>query len=276
MKKISSLAVISIFLLAYMPANAFTMYGNSAGIGPDLVSQLDISGSPLAGTLVQNFNVSNGNGRGVVVVGNILYSTQVGDPNIYKTDLTTGLPLGSITTNVASMSTLAWDGSTFWTSDYTGNNNAYQIDINGNTLKTIQLSFAGNNYDGMEYFNGKLIANRGDAATGPYDVYDLDGNLLQAAFITTTGSSTGIAFDGTYFYTSNVFAGTLSQWDGTTGAFIADIPLSGNGYGFLIEDLSVDYAQRPGTGSPVPEPVTLLLLGVGLMGITGYGRKKLS
>lgn len=260
--------------------HAATMFANSATFGPDLLHELDITGA--SGTLVSNRTVSTGNGRGVVVVGNTIYSTESGPSGnifggsnaIYMTDRTTGLSLGTISVSAlpvgAAMSTLAWDGSSFWTSEYLGGNHAYQIDTSGNIIKTISLGLASHNMDGMEYFNGKLIVNRGDTV-GPYDVYDLDGNLLQAAFISASSGTTGIAFDGTDFFTSNIYAGTLSQWNGTTGAFLQNISLSGGS--FLIEDLSVDYALRADTGQ-VPEPSTLLLMGSALTGL-GLLRKKL-
>ncbi len=263
-------------------SKAATMYANSATYGPDLLHELNITGT--TGTLVQNFDVSTGNGRGVVVVGNVIYSTEAGPSGsifggsniIYKTDRTTGASLGTITVSGlpagAAMSTLAWDGSAFWTSEYLGGNHGYRIDTSGNIIKTITLGQANFNMDGMEYFYGKLIVNRGDGV-GPYDIYDLDGNLLQASFINPGTFTTGIAFDGTDFFTSNLNAGTLFQWDGTTGAFKNTIYLSGGS--FAIEDLSVDYAQRPDTGGqPIPEPGTMMLLGSGLVGLAGWGRKK--
>lgn len=258
------------------PASALTMFANSATFGPDVVHEFTITGN--SGTLVQNRTVSTGNGRGVVVVGNIIYSTEAGpggnvfggSNQIYMTDRTTGLSLGSISVSGlgagAAMSTLAWDGTDFWSSEYLTGSHAYRIDTAGNIVKTITLG-SGTAKDGLEYFNGKLIANRGDIV-GPYDVYDLDGNLLQAAFI-NDAAATGIAFDGTDFYTSHF--SYLAQWDGTTGAFIQNISLSGGS--FLIEDLSVDYATRSDTS--VPEPSTLLLLGSGLLGLGYFSRKRI-
>lgn len=192
-----------------------------------------------------------------------------GDNKIYMTDLTTHTSLGTITVaglpSGAAMSTLAWDGSQFWTSEYLGGNHAYRIDLSGNITKTIQLSLADHNMDGMEYFDGKLISNRGDVE-GPYDVYDTDGNLIQAAFINDP-DGTGIAYDGTYFYTSHF--SFLKRWD-ATGAFIEDITLDSGS--MVIEDLSVDYATRPDTGQVPDAGGTLALLGIGLTGLAGVRR----
>jgi hypothetical protein len=182
----------------------------------------------------------------------------------------TGNEIGSIQTSNASMATLAWDGTNFWTADYSGTNRAFQIDVNGTNIKTISLANATKYMDGLEYFNGKLIGNREDGG-GIYDVYDLNGNVLQSAFLTNTSArtrtglySTGIAYDGTDFYVSNVSESSVGIFDGATGTFKSTLALTPkvNGNTFLIEDLSFDYAARQDTGgsgsTSVPEPFTIV------------------
>jgi glutamine cyclotransferase len=264
-------------------ASAYTIYGNSASFGNNPLHFIDSN----TGVEQQRFTGQpSGNGRGVVTVGNKIYYTVVNDPKIYIMDKTTGLTTGSILTQNQSMSTLAWDGKYFWTADYSGTNRAFQIDpVTGNNIKTINLANASNFMDGLEYFNGKLIGNRCDGAFGGncgiYDVYDLNGNLLQSAFITSTApsqKSTGIAFDGTNFLLSNINNNSIGLYDGSSGAFIKNINLTSQQGSFLIEDISVDYADRPDTGGGgenVPEPTTMLgLLAFGSLGASSLKRKE--
>jgi hypothetical protein len=255
-------------------ASAYVIYGNSASFGNNPIHQID---STTGIELQRNIGQASGNGRGVVTVGNTLYYTVVGDAHIYMMDRTTGLNTGSILTQNSSMSTLAWDGTSFWTADYSGTNRAFKIDpLTGNNIATITLANAQYYMDGLEYFNGKLIGNRCDAC-GVYDIYDLNGNVLVANFINTGGAGTGIAFDGTDFLVSNLYSPSIGVYDGTTGLLKSTINLTGNG-SFLIEDLSVDYAQREDTGGggggQVPEPASLAILGVGLAAFAAQRRRR--
>ena len=247
-----------------------TLFGNNAGSGNDMANEFDVNIGAGTATLVKSFTLNSGNGRGMVVVGNVMYTTVVGDSHIYETNVTTGLSIGSINTSIASMSTIAWDGTEFWTSDYSGSTHAYEISTSGALLKTITLSSAGNNYDGMEFFNGQLIANEGDAQ-GPYDVYSLaGGSPTTANFLNTAAhnnSSTGIAFDGTDFLTSNIFSSSISVWNGTTGAFIETITLPTTPSGNLIEDLSVNYNTTTNKPSSAPDGgSTIVLFGIAALG----------
>ena len=253
-------------------AQLTTIYGNSAINGTNPIHIID---GTTGVESTRYYGNPGGNGRGIVVVGDVIYYTIVGDSHIYELDRNTGNPIGSIQTQNSSMSTIAWDGSTFWTTDYAGTNTGFQIDpVTGNNLKTVTFSQAGRYMDGMEFFDDKLIVNRGDAV-GTYDIYDLDGNLLQDSFITTpNGSGTGIAYDGTNFLVSDIYNSKIGVYDGTTGSFLNWIDLTSpyDSY-FLIEDLSVDYEQRsdtghPGGGSEIPAPAAVILatLGMGLVG----------
>lgn len=273
----SALAVSLLTLALFAPgASAVIVWGNNASFGNVTIEAFDLD----TGNVVQQFLAPNAlavgdNGRGIAVVGTTLYYTVAGRGEIFITDTVTHADLGTlVNTGLGGISCIAYDGSSLWISAYDGTNNAYRYDMSGNLLGSV--AGFGNYRDGFEIAGNHIITNRGDAV-GPYDLYDLAGNLVQAAFITTDFAPTGITFDGTNYYVSDIFNNAIVVYDGA-GNFVRrqtlGLPLPGTGYGRLLEDISV-LGNVPGNGGgTVPEPGTLLLLGTGLVGLC-VTRKKL-
>jgi len=253
-------------------AGVTTIWGDSATSGAPLLQEWDLNGN-----LLDTISAPHGfNGRGVVQVGNILYYTSAGSNGVYAYNFVTNTDLGTVFTvaGASGLATMAWDGHNFYIGDYSGTNNVYKYSITGTLLQTIPLSKCGGYCDGLEYANGHLVSNRYDGGYGganTYDVYDLNGNLLTAALITghDTSGNTGIAFDGTDYYISNIFDNTISVYS-STGAYLHDIKLQTGGYPTLVEDLSVNYSQVIG----VPEPAAWALMLIGLGSVGGALRSR--
>ena len=217
---------------AVVAAQSNTIYGNNADETPYiLVMTPGAAGFTVTDTLT---NLSGSNGRGIVVVGGTAYYTSANTNQVFSYIVATHTDNGPLFTvaGTAGLSTMAYDGTNFWMGDYSGTNQVFLYSPSGTLLKTVHLSNCLSNCDGLEYFlqggaTPRLIANRGDPI-GPYDVYDTNGVLQQAAFIAPTyGASSGIAYTGTRFLTSDIFNGKIAAWDGTTGAFISDLPITG-------------------------------------------------
>jgi hypothetical protein len=252
-------------------ASVNTIWGDSATNGAPILQEWDLNGN-----LLDTITAPHGeNGRGVVQVGNILYYTSATTNSIFAYNFATNTDLGTVFSipGATALSTIAYDGTNFWIGDYSGTNNVYHYSPTGTLLGTVSLANCTGNCDGLEYANGDLIENRGDA-DGPYDLYSTSGTLLKSAFITghDTNATTGIAFDGTDYYISNIFNQTISVYDGS-GDFVRDFTLQTGGYPTLVEDLSVNYSAVIPPGTPEPSTWVMMLAGFAGMGYVAYRRR---
>jgi len=268
--------VLSVCSISYATGKfAYVINSNNpppfgSGTGAGFIYQIN----KRTGVITDTFtNLSGLNGRGIAVVGNTLYYTdypRVGDPHfIYSYNLRRHTDNGVLFSLPVAVSAIAYDGTDFYLADYNGSNTVYKYSISGTLLKTITLSLCEAYCDGLEYFErggvGYLVSNRGDQH-GPYDLYDLSGNVVTAAFIDPAHlfpapitsqaaiTPTGIAFDGKHLFTTGWLGHSLEEWD-TNGVFVKEIGVSGlpQNLGTAFEDLSFDYCtvfpDREGEGS---------------------------
>ena len=242
----------------------------------NVTATLGVSG----GTSGNGVPLGSTNGRGIAVIGGTIYYTTNGSNKVYTYTISPPTDNGvlfTVTSALGGLSSVAFDGTDLWLADQT-TNSAYQYTLTGVPVKTITLANASGGYVGLEYFKtptgqGRLIANRGRYSK-VYDIYDLNGNLITPAFITTTGIGTnGIAWDGTNFLIANVFNISIDTYSGTTGgtapiSSVSVVKPTGDPLPPL-EDISLVYTINP---TPVPTLgqwglifCGVLLLGAGIL-----------
>jgi len=252
------------------------LYANDATFGTPYIYQID----PATGNVLQTItNLQGTNGRGVVNVNNILYYTDADSGDVFKYNLATHTPLGVAFTvaGASGLASITYDGTNFWIGDYSGSNHAFLYSPTGTLLNTITLSLCTSFCDGLTFFKqggvGFLMSNRVDGCCNgtpvQYDVYSTSGSVVTADLITNPLPSTGVAWDGTHFFTSNINNGSISEWT-MSGTFVQTLPVTGGSMSPLIEGMSFNFAQTVGT----PEPGTLVMFGTGIVGLAGLLRRK--
>ena len=123
--------------LSWLVAIAFTLFSAAATAsviwtneaGSNRIQARD----SISGAVIKSFTPGKGNGRGIVVVGNVIYYTVATDNNVYKLDATTGADLG-VAFSIAGttgLSAISFDGTNLWIADYSGSNKAYLVSVTG-------------------------------------------------------------------------------------------------------------------------------------------------
>lgn len=139
-------------------------------------------------------------------------------------------------------------------------------------------------YIADNHANGEVWEYAFDVQSGSlYDITDAQAQLNNILLAEDTMPTSGYVFRNgqeTAIDTTGLTAwsvGTAGTYNGTNYSFIIDI----SGLNWELSDLGFHWAAATcandvieGSAAPVPEPATMLLLGTGLIGLAGCGRKK--
>jgi hypothetical protein len=265
-------------------ADVISVYGiNSGGDGASYIEgfqiTVDAQRRTATATEFDSFRVNSGGGGGILVErSNVYYSFHAG-PNVYKRGfnprnndiLFNARTVSGYAGFQMGVSDISGDDTDLWVNPWDGSDRLYEFVPAPETAlgwravpPHFTLRNASDRYDGMEVFGDFIYANRLDAGfrisgmmpcagrpSGIYDKYSkADGSLVTAAFISTTFPASGIAFNGTYFFVSDICNNGIAVYD-NTGTFIAEarlpLPLPGGRTSVCvnavllrcIEDLSI-------------------------------------
>jgi hypothetical protein len=239
----------STFLLLSTSAQAATLYGINASLNQEFKATDTVTGSDHSIA-----SPSTTLGIGIATDGSTIYTSTGQNGTIYKSDLN-GIQTGSIATPNQYNWSLAYGDGFLWSLDTFSSNKVFKIDPNsGSIASTFTLALATPYATGIEYFDGKLIANRGNGSN-IYDVYDLSGGLLTANFIDASTSALGrltdgIAYDGNNFYIATTNNNTIGVYN-SNGAYQSTID-----NGEVYYDIAI--ARTNSNAQTVPEPFTIV------------------
>ena len=238
-----------------MPANAQTgtlVWANNASLGNPHIQAFDLgTGAAVADFLAPNPDAhkAKANGRGIAVVGTKIYYSLANTGSVYLTDTVTHADGGvAFNTGLPGIAGLSWDGTALWVLPYVNldanipaSQNVYSYSPTGTLLNTVRLTppiFPNPPVprDGLAVTPTGFLIDRG--ASVPYDLFDLNGNVVTMYLIVSPLRSTGVAFDGQHFIVSDVVIQQISMYD-LSGLFLSTTSLSGASIPFGLEGLSV-------------------------------------
>jgi hypothetical protein len=232
------------------------------------------------GALIDSFTAPNAVaarqiGRGIAVIGAQIFYTVDTSGDVFLTNAAHADLGVAFSTGLSGIGALASDGASLYlTPSNDGDDTIYRYSFAGVLLDTITATPSTGTITspvgrtGLELVGDTMIANQGNNE-GPYDVFDLAGTLLDAAFLPGGFGPSGVTFDGSTYYVADVEAtpSTLLRFDATgaplTSLVLTDCP--GPNDLCDLQDLSVVLA--------VPEPGGLLILASALAGFALLRRR---